>query len=74
MAGSKEGDQRFKQVLRQFKPEEQDVLKSSILNRMGFKNNEEMFSSRTFLTNYNKLSNSAKAHCLVLHNQKLEKV
>ena len=61
MAGSKEGDQRFKQVLRQFKPEEQDVLKSSILNRMGFKNNEEIFSSRTFLTNYNKLSNSAKS-------------
>ena len=61
MAGSKEGDQRFKQVLRQFKPEEQDVLKSSILNRMGFKNNEEMFSSRTFLTNYNRLSNSAKS-------------
>jgi hypothetical protein len=60
MAGSKEGNQRFKQILRQFKPEEQDVLKSSILNRMGFKNNEEVFSSRTFLTNYNRLSNSAK--------------
>ena len=61
MAGSKEGDQRFKQILRQFEPEEQDVLKSSILNRMGFKNNEEVFSSRTFLTNYNRLSNSAKS-------------
>ena len=60
MAGSKEGNQRFKQILRQFKPEEQDVVKSSILNRMGFKNNEEVFSPRTFLTNYNRLSNSGK--------------
>ena len=60
IAGSKEGDQRLRQVLRQFEPEEQDILKSSLLNKMGFKQNEEEFSARVFLTNYNKLSNSGK--------------
>jgi len=65
MQGSKVSSQRLKEVLRNLPKEGQGILKSSVLKRMGAQNPDgvdiaEEFSTRRFVTNYSRISDTAK--------------
>lgn len=61
---------RIRSVMRSLKPEERQIVSDAIINRMGRstpgKQNEagDVFSTETFLTNWNKLSPGAKAQVM----------
>ena len=59
------GGEKIKKILKNLKPEDKNELASSILFRLGVKNPdgtllEEGFSPNTFITNWGKISKSAK--------------
>lgn len=63
--GSKESSDQLKRVLRNLPENERNFVKASMLNRLGYQKPggaklESDFSVNSFLTNFSKLSNSAK--------------
>lgn len=66
MAGTKEGNTTIGNVMSSLGPQEQKTVSAAVLNRLGKSNpgqqnaEGDAFSLNTFLTNWNKLSDSAK--------------
>lgn len=67
MAGTKDGATRLRAVMQSLQPEQQQVVASTVFNRMGqaTAGNQnaagDVFSPETFLTNYNRMSPEAKS-------------
>jgi hypothetical protein len=67
MAGTKDGATRLRSVMQSLQPEQQQVVASTVFNRMGqaTAGNQnaagDVFSPETFLTNYNRMSPEAKS-------------
>lgn len=67
MSGTKDGATRLRSVMQSLQPEQQQVVASTVFNRMGqaTAGNQnaagDVFSPETFLTNYNRMSPEAKS-------------
>ena len=64
MQGTKESSENLNKILRNMPVEERKIIQGSMINRLGYQKPsgavDEDFSTRTFLTNWNKLADSSK--------------
>lgn len=60
MQGTKEGGTKINQIMRALPGEDREIVRGTVLNKLGKKNAEGEFSTRTYLTEWNKLSPEAK--------------
>jgi hypothetical protein len=60
LSGTKLGGTRINNIMKSISNEEKDILRSTVINRIGFQESTGEFSPAKFLTEFNKISPEAK--------------
>jgi hypothetical protein len=60
LSGTKEGGTKIKSIIKTLKPQDQELLRSSVINRFGFDTTTNQFSPNQFVKNYQVLSPEAR--------------